>query len=136
MAINLFVVLVVMPVAIQCQCRDKAHDIMKSPYAVSRRRGGQLNLRGLYLMHRGLGWLADGLAGVVDKFIGTDDHPAAYVSQIAHEVVREQSAPRFPVLGVEIPAVASFQSLDRLDFRGSIAIDHPEGAAAWAASAS
>ena len=76
----------------------------------------------MHLVHRGP--VAEAAAGEGDKRIGTDDDLAARAGGVAAEAVGEQGAPGVPVLGVQVPAVAGLQLLDRLDLQEKGGVIH------------
>src|ERR1700729_4396279 len=66
-------------------------------------------------MPRGLRGLPDVPAGVRNERISPGDHIAAGFRGVAEEIVSENGAPRIPILGIQVSAVAGLQLLDRLD---------------------
>src|SRR5215213_3878003 len=59
------------------------------------------------------------------EVICATDHLAARLRGVAEEVVGEDPAPRFPLLGVQVAAVPGLQLLDRLDLQQGSGIIHP-----------
>jgi hypothetical protein len=59
-----------------------------------------------------------------DEIVGPADHLAARLRGVAVKVVGEDPAPRLPVLGVEVSAVAGLQLLDRLDLEHGRGVIH------------
>src|ERR1700716_2905880 len=81
----------------------------------------------MHLVGRGLCRASDALAGERHEVVGADDQLATRLRGIADEVVGEDRTPCGPVLGVQVPAVASFELLDGLECQqrgGRVVSDH------------
>ena len=66
-------------------------------------------------MHGGL--RPETLAGEGDELVGALNDLAASLRRVTEEIVAEEAPPGLPVLGVQVPAVAGLQPLDRFDLQ-------------------